>query len=207
MTQLRNGTAGTGRTGAPDGFRNSLVRRELHNSRAAASVVAAFALAALCLYVLLETVLKALGHPSWLLDPADFATWLHRLPGNASPLVLGASGTLLLLAGLYFFLQGVLPGRLHRHLLPSSRGIVVVDNQVIAAALARRARAAANVGREQVLVIISRSLIQVQLRPTSGIPVNAADVQAAVEDELLRTGIDPVPPVRVRVSSSGVVGQ
>ncbi|MFD1212258.1 hypothetical protein ACFQ36_09420 [Arthrobacter sp. GCM10027362] len=207
MTQLRDSAAGTGRPEPPDDFRRRLARRELHSSRAAASLIAAFALAVLCLYVLLEVVLAAIGQPPWLLDPKGFAGWLHRLPGNVSPLILATSGILLLLAGLYFFLQGVLPGRLHRHLLPSRRGVVVVDDEVIAAALARRARMAANVTREQVLVIISRTMVQVQVRPTSGRPVSGQAIQAAVEDELLRTGIDPVPPVRVKVSSSGVVGQ
>jgi hypothetical protein len=210
VTQLRDGTAGAPGTEVPPArgsFRDSLARRELHSSRAAASIIAAFLLAVLCLYVLLEVLLEAIGQPSWLLDPQDFAAWLHQLPGNVSPLILGASGTLLLLAGLVFFLQGVLPGRLHRHLLPHSRGIVVVDDEVIAAALARRARLAANVTREQVLVTISRSRVEVQLRPTSGRPVSEPAIQAGVQDELLGTGIEPVPLVTVRVSSSGVVGQ
>lgn len=208
MTQVKDGTAdAAGQPRDRDAFHESLVRRELHNSRAAASIAAAFLFAALGLYALLEVVLKALGEPPWLVEAEGLAAWLHRLPDLASPLVLGASGALVLLAGLLFFLQGVLPGRLHRHLLPNSRGIVVVDDEVIAAALARRARAAANVSREQVLATVSRTLVEVQLRPTSGMPVSAEAVQAAVEDELLRTGLDPVPQVRVRVSSSGVVGQ
>ncbi|MCG2624587.1 hypothetical protein LVY72_22100 [Arthrobacter sp. I2-34] len=200
MTQLRDDTA-------RDSLRAGLVRREMHSSRAPASLILAFLLAALCLYVLLEVLLEAIGQPPWLLDPRGFAAWLNQLPDNASPLVLGASGTLILLAGLVFFLQGVLPGRLHRHLLPSRRGIVVVDDEVIAAALARRARLAANVTREQVLVTVTRSTVEVQLRPTSGRPVSEVAIQAAVEDELARTGIEPVPLVTVRVSASGVVGQ
>ncbi|NKX51612.1 hypothetical protein HER39_13760, partial [Arthrobacter deserti] len=115
MTQLRDGAsgaAGTAVPAAPDAFRESLIRRELHSSRAVASIIAAFLLAALCLYLLLEVVLRAIGQPPWLLDHGGFAAWLHQLPGNVSPLILGTSGLLVLLAGLFFFLQAVLPGRL-----------------------------------------------------------------------------------------------
>jgi hypothetical protein len=192
---------------APERFRDRITARELHSSRAAASIVAAVLVGGLCLVVLLEALLKAVGQPYWLVDPRDAAAWVHQLPGNVQPLILGTSGLLLLFVGLVFFLKAVLPGRLHRHRIPSRRGIVVADSEVIASSLARRARTAANVSREQVLVTVSRNLVEVQLRPTSGMPVDEALVQGVVEDELLRTRIEPMPEVRVHVSSSGVVGQ
>ncbi|EMY33714.1 hypothetical protein D477_013345 [Arthrobacter crystallopoietes BAB-32] len=192
---------------ASDRFRDSLAARELHSSRAAASIVAAVLVAGACLFVLLEALLKAIGQRAWLVDPRDAAAWVHQLPGSVPPLILGTAGLLILLAGLLFLLKALLPGRLHRHAIPARRGIVVVDDEVIASSLARRARTAANVSREQVLVAVSRNLVEVQLRPTSGTPVDEALIQGVVEDELLRTRIEPMPQVRVQVSSSGVVGQ
>ncbi|MGW6171887.1 hypothetical protein ACWF5H_00180 [Arthrobacter sp. NPDC055138] len=184
-----------------------LANRELRSSRATASVIAAVLIALAGLYLLLEAALKAIGQPSWLADPEEMAGWLNQLPGNVAPAVLAASGALILLLGLFFFLQGVLPGHLHRHRIPGRRGVVVVDDEVLASSLARRARTEAQVTREQVLVVVSRSLVDVRLRPTSGIPVNADAIQLAVEDEVRRARISPVPQVRVFVSSSGVVGQ
>jgi hypothetical protein len=184
-----------------------LANRELRSSRATASVIAAAVVGLAGLYLLLESALKAIGQQPWLAMPEEIASWLHQLPGNVAPAVLGASGALILLLGLFFFLQGVLPGHLHRHRIPSRRGVVVVDDEVLAASLARRARIEAEVAREQVLVLVSRGLVEVRLRPTSGIPVDADAIQLAVEDEVRRSQISPVPQVRVFVSSSGVVGQ
>ena len=184
-----------------------LAGRELRSSRAIAAVIAAVLVGLACLYLLLEAALKAIGQRPWLATPEEMAGWIHQLPGNVAPTVLGASGALILFLGLLFFLQGVLPGHLHRHRIPGRRGVVVVDDEVIAASLARRARIEAQVTREQVLVVVSRGLVDVRLRPTSGQPVDADAVQAAVEDEVRRARISPIPQVRVFVSSSGVVGQ
>nr|WP_231713400.1 DUF6286 domain-containing protein [Arthrobacter sp. zg-Y769] len=111
------------------------------------------------------------------------------------------------LAGLLFFLPAVLPGRRARYALPNPRAAVVVDGEVLAASLARCARMRADVTPQQVLVTVGRTLVEVQIRPTSGTPVDADAVRGAVEDELLLTKLDPQPAVRVRVAEAGVIGQ
>jgi hypothetical protein len=58
-----------------------------------------------------------------------------------------------------------------------------------------------------VMVTVGRRTAEVQVRPTSGVPVDAAGVQAAVEEDLRNASVEPVPVVRVRVASSGVIGQ
>ena len=121
--------------------------------------------------------------------------------------MLAAAGALIFLVGLFFFLAAVLPGRRARLNIPNERAAVVVDAEVLASSLARRARVAAGVAPEQVLVTIGRRLVDVQVRPTSGIPVNEAAVREAVEDELRLTAVDPVPEVHVIVAQSGVIGQ
>ena len=156
---------------------------------------------------MLEAALKALGQDPWLLGPEAAAGWVGSLPDGASSTVLAAAGALILLVGLFFFLAAVLPGRKARLSIPNERAAVVVDAEVLASSLARRARVAAGVTPEQVLVTIGRRLVEVQVRPTSGIPVNEQSVQAAVEDELRRSAVDPVPEVRLAVAQSGVIGQ
>ena len=184
-----------------------IVRRETHASRAAASVVAVVLGILFCLYVLLEATLQILGQEPWLTDPAALGAWLSGLPANTDPAVLGLSGLLILLVGLVFFLQAVLPGRRPRYALPNPRAAVVVDAEVLAASLARCARLTAGVTAEQVLVIVGRTRVDVRIRPTSGIPVNPETVRAAVADELELTGLEPLPEVRVQVSPRGVIGQ
>jgi hypothetical protein len=83
---------------------------------------------------------------------------------------------------------------------------VVVDDEVIASALARSARLAANVMPEQVMVVVSQRQVVVSVRPTSGVPVDETSVLAAVQEELREMAPVPLPEVRVNVSTSGVIG-
>lgn len=184
-----------------------ILTRETHSARIPAAVTAAVLGLLFFLYVLLESVLQALGQEAWLIDPPTFGRWLAGLPAKADPLILGLSGGLIFLAGLVFFLQGVLPGRRARYALPNPRAAVVVDGEVLAASLARCARARAGVTPQQVLVTVGRTAVDVQIRPTSGTPVDPDAVRTAVEEELQLTKLDPQPAVRVQIAQTGVIGQ
>ena len=193
--------AGTGIDG-----RERLLKRETHSSRATASIIAAVLVIALCVYALLETAVRAVGQPPWLVDPQTAAEQVVALPNGVPPLLLGVTGALLAMAGLFFVLNAVLPGRRARHVLRDRRAAVVVDDEVIASALARRARLAANVSQEQVMVTVSRQQVEVNVRPTSGVPLSRDAVLAAVQGELRELGLSPTPEVRINVASAGVVG-
>lgn len=193
---LGSGAAGMGR----------IVKRETHTSRAVVSVIAAGLVMAVFGYALLETGVRAIGQPPWLVDPQTAAERVVALPAGIPPLLLGVTGAVIAMAGLFFFLNAVLPGRRARHLLPDRRAAVVVDDEVIAAALARRARLAANVAKEQVMVVVSRNRITVNVRPTSGVPLRPDAVLDAVRREVEEMGPWPMPDVRIQVSTAGVVG-
>lgn len=193
--------AGTGAAGM-----DWILKRETRSSRAVPAVIAAVLVIVLCGYALLETAVRAIGQPPWLVDPETAAEQIVALPSGIPPLLLGSLGAVLVMVGLYFFLNAVLPGRRARHLLQDRRAAVVVDDQVIASALARRARLAANVTQEQVMVTVSRNHVIVSVRPTSGVPLQAETVLAAVQEELREMGPSPMPDVRVNVASAGVIG-
>ena len=199
------GIADSGTAGQDPGIR-TILRRETRSSRGVAAGVAAIFVIAVCVYGLLESALRAIGQPPWLIDPQTAAERLVDLPAGISPLLLGATGAVLAMFGLVFLLNAVLPGRRARHLLEDRRVGVVVDDEVIASSLARRARAAANVTQEQVMVVVSQRLVVVNVRPTSGVPVREEAVQSAVEDELRAMAPSPMPDIRVNVAVSGVVG-
>lgn len=192
--------------GTPAPGMAKVLARETSSSRAAASVIAAILVIGLCGYALLETAVRAVGQPPWLIDPQTAAERVTELPAGVPPLLLGVTGAVLLAAGLFFFLNAVLPGRRARHVLSDPRAGVVVDDEVIASALARRARLAANVTQEQVMVVVSRRQVLVNVRPTSGVPLRGADIRAAVEAELTDMALTPRPEVRVNLASSGVIG-
>lgn len=183
-----------------------ILKRETSSSRAVASVIAAVLVIVLCVYALLETAVRAIGQPPWLVDPQTAAENIVALPDGVPPLLLGVIGAVLVMVGVFFFLNAVLPGRRARHLLRDRRAAVVVDDEVIASALARRARLAANVTQEQVTVIVSRNRVLVNVRPTSGIPLSPDAVLAAVRGELEEMGPSPMPEVRINVASAGVIG-
>ena len=56
------------------------------------------------------------------------------------------------------------------------------------------------------MVVVSRHQVVVNVRPTSGVPLEEAAVLAAVEDELGEMALVPAPEVRVNLSSTGVIG-
>lgn len=185
-----------------------VVYRETHSPRAAAATVAAVLVIGLAAYGLLESGVHAIGQPAWLIEPQLAAERIVALPAGLPPLLLGASGAVVAMVGLFFLLNAVLPGRRARHVL-NGRGTlsaVVVDDEVIASALARSARAAANVTPEQVMVVVSQRLVIVNVRPTSGVPVAENAVLSAVQDELSAMSLVPTPEIRVNISAAGVIG-
>lgn len=182
-------------------------RRQTHSARSFASVVAAVLVAVICLYFMFEAALKSIGQEAWIKSPGQWWSWAATLPGEANPGLVGAGSLVLLLLGLFFVLQGLLPGRKARRAIENDRAVVIIDHEVLASTLARRARTEANVSPEQVMVAVAHSHVNVQIRPTSGIPVDADAIRAAVADELTENLIDPVPPVTVHIADTGVVGQ
>jgi hypothetical protein len=187
-----------------------VVYRETHSPRAVVSVVAAALVLVLAAYGVLESGVHAVGQPAWLIEPQVAAQRIVDLPAGTSPLLLAAIGGVLAMVGLIFLLSGILPGKRARHLLAGGReeGLpaVVVDDEVIASSLARRARLAANVTPEQVMVIVSQRQVLVNVRPTSGVPVDQDRVLEAVRDELDQMLLEPAPVPRVNVTPSGVIG-
>lgn len=183
-----------------------VLHRETHSSRAAAAGLAAALVILLCLYALLEAAVRAIGQPPWLIDPQTAAERIVSLPGGMPPLLLGVMGAVTAAAGLFFFLSAVLPGRRARHLLDDPHIAVVVDDEVIASALARRTRLAANVTQEQVMVVVSQRQAVVNVRPTSGVPVSENAIREAVEDELRSMAPTPMPQVTINLATSGVIG-
>ncbi|MBG6084895.1 hypothetical protein [Zhihengliuella flava] len=187
--------------------RTFIERRHTHSARSFASIVAAALVALVCLYFMFEAALKSIGQDVWLKSPGQWWQWFAALPEGANVPLVALGSVVILLLGLFFLLQGILPGRKARRAIANDRAVVVIDHEVLAATLARRARTEANVSPEQVVVVVGHAVVDVQVRPTSGIRINADAVSAAVRDELARNLIDPAPPVTVRIADTGVVGQ
>lgn len=181
--------------------------RELTSGRSPAVLTGAIIVILVCLYALFEAALRALGQEPMVAAPETWWSWISSMPGTTEPAALALLGLGVGLIGLVLLSHGLRRGRRARHSLACEDAILIVDDQVLAAGLARRARSAAGVGPGQALVTVHRERVEVQLSPTSGSPIDPASVAAAIEDELRANLVEPQPQVHIRVSSSGVIGQ
>jgi len=176
-----------------------VVRRETHSPRTVAMFVAVILLILALAYIGLEIVLSLLAQPALLLGPAAAAGWLVGLP-TAQPAGLVIAGSVVLaIIGLVFLWLAVTPGRLSRHTVDAGDRAVVVDNGVIASALAQHLSEETGLARDDITVGVGHRSVDVTVRPGVGIPVDKAAVQAAAEAELETYRLTRSVRTRVRI--------
>ncbi|MCX8453511.1 hypothetical protein [Paenarthrobacter ureafaciens] len=184
-----------------------LVRRETHSSRAVPSIVVASLLMVASLWLALESVLWLLKDQPLLASPAEMFRWVIELPANTTPTGLVASGAGLGILALVLFGLAFGRGRRQRRTLVSQRAAVVVDHEVIAAAVSRKVRRAAGLAPGQVTTTVGGRSVRVQVRPTSGEPLVPADIQSTVDGELAAYALDRPVRSSVNILNEGAVGQ
>lgn len=161
-----------------------VVRRETHSPRTVAVFVAVIVLILALAYIGLEIVLYLAAQPALLAGPVAGWGWLVGLP-TAQPAGLVIAGSAVLaLIGLVFIWLAVMPGRLSKHTLEAGGRAVVVDNGVIASALAQHLSEEIGIARENITVGVGHRSVDVTVRPGAGIPLDKNEVQAAAEAEL-----------------------
>lgn len=182
-----------------------ILRRETHSSRSGATVVVLVVLALVAAYVGVEAVYAALGRKPLLFSPLDVLGSLLTAATTQGGLVI-AAGIVTGLLGLVLLVIALTPGRRGRHTLDDPRLAVVVDDQVVAASLARTTRVAAALAPGQVSAWVSRREARVTITPASGALADIEAVQAAASDELAAVGYRPAVTADVRVTRSGKLG-
>ncbi|MEV4736050.1 MULTISPECIES: DUF6286 domain-containing protein [unclassified Microbacterium] len=176
-----------------------VVRRETHSPRTVAMFIAVILLILALAYIGLEIVLSLLAQPALLLGPAAAAGWLVRLP-TAQPIGLVIAGSVVLaVIGLVFLWLAVTPGRLSRHTIDAGDRAVVIDNGVIASALAQHLAEETGLAREDITVGVGHRSVDVTVRPGVGIPVDKAAVQSAAEAEIETYRLTRSVRTRVRI--------
>jgi hypothetical protein len=183
-----------------------IIRRETHSPRTVTTIVLAVVIALACVYAGTELVLRMLGQPSLLVTPEAALDWVAALPTLQPLSAISAGGIVLALIGLLLMLHAIRSGRLARHQMVHEGRAVIVDNGVLASSIARTVALVAGIPQSQALVSVSHRRVIVDVTPTSGIPVDEAEIRAAVADEI--ASYDLRPPVRhtVRINSTGAVG-
>ena len=176
-----------------------VVRRETHSPRTVAMFVAVILLVLALAYIGLEIVLSLAAQPALLLGPAAAGGWLVGLP-TAQPAGLVIAGSVVLaLIGFIFVVLALTPGRLSKHTLESGDRAVVVDNGVIASALAQHLSEETGLARESITVGVGHRSVDVTVRPGVGIPLDKNEVQSAAEAELQTYRLTRGVRTRVRI--------
>lgn len=182
-----------------------ITRRETHSPRSTLAIALAVIVILACLFAGTEIVLALASQPPLLATPRTVVDFLVDVPQYSATTVI-AVGVLAAIVGLVLVIAAILPGRTARHVVATDRSAAIVDNEVIASALARHAALAGNVDPDSVRVSVSHREAVVRVTPVSGLPVDRASVIAAVDRQLHGYGLRRSIRSTVVVSQSGKVG-
>lgn len=172
-----------------------VARRETHSPRTIATVVVLALVALAAIYAGVEIVLHLLGAGPLLVAPGAALMWLQEPPDQHRGLVV-AGGLLAVVAGMVLAWLALSPGRRPRHELGSSSYAVIVDNGVIASAVAERVRRELDLSKGAVVVSVGHRSADITVRPEPGQPIDRRQVRTVAESEL--TGYELSPRVKVR---------
>lgn len=179
-------------------------RRSTHSSRALITVIALLLFMAAAIFLVVERIIQLSGYRA-IFAPRD-VVWvmtegIHTFPdwtvwvASAVAIVLG-----LLLLG-----KAVASGWLKRHALLDNRLSIVADDAVIASGMSRRIRRHAQLQRGQVRTRVERKRITVKVTPTSGLPLDLADLMNVANEEVTAYQPKPRLKVRVQIAPQGVI--
>lgn len=181
-------------------------RRETHSPRSVAAIALAVVLILMFAWLAVEVILGMVDRPPLVVAPGAMATALVEVTSLRTAVLIGA-GLVLALLGVFLVALALTPGRRARHLIGSTHTVTVVDDEVIASALARRAASAADISPDQAHVTVSHRRADVRLTPTSGFPIDRTVVLDVVTDELDSYELEPVMRTpRLSVTAQGTVG-
>lgn len=181
-------------------------RRETHSPRSVAAIALAVVLILTFAWLAVEVILSMVDRSPLVAAPSAMATALVEVTSLPTAVLIGA-GVVLALLGVVLVALALAPGRRARHLIESTHSVTVVDDEVIASALARRAASAADIDPDQVRVTVSHRRADVRLTPTSGFPIDRTAVLGVVTDELDSYALEPaVRTPRLSVTAQGTVG-
>lgn len=182
-----------------------ILRRETHSSRSAATIVVLIALLVVSAWVGIESVYAGLGMRALLFSPVDVLRTLVTAASSQAAIVI-AAGIVCAIVGVILVIVGITAGRRGRHTVDDPRVAVVIDDQVIAAALARRSRVAAALAPGQVNAWVSKRSARITVTPATGTKADDRAVLEAAREHLLETSYTPPITADVRVADAGRIG-
>lgn len=179
-----------------------VVRRETHSPRTVMTVIVLVLIATAAVYSGIEIVLHLLGARPMLVSPGAALAWAESLPGAEPRAAIVAAAAGVAVVGVILLWLAVAPGRRPKHALGVSTHAVVVDNAVVASAVAERVRRELDLPKAAVVVGIGHHSADVTVRPEPGQVIDRARVRSIAETELDGYTASPRLKVRARVQQS-----
>lgn len=177
----------------------TVVRRETHSPRTVAMLVVVVLLLLALAYAAVEIILSLIGRPALLVSPGEALNAVVAAPTALMPAAFIVGGVVLAVLGLIVLVLALKPGRLSRHEMEWGERAVVVDNGVVASALAQHLSNESGIARDDIVVGVAHRSVDVTVRPPVGIPVDEAQLRRIVDDEVAAYKLTPAVRTHLRV--------
>ena len=182
-----------------DAVLRTVVRRETHSPRTVAMIVVAVLLLLVLAYAAVEIILNLVGQPALLVAPGEALNAVVAAPTALLPVAFIVGGIVLALVGVLVLVLALKPGRLSRHEMAWGERAVVVDNGVVASALAQHLSNESGIARDDIVVGVAHRTVDVTVRPPVGIPVDEAQLRRIVDEEISTYKLSPAVRTHLRV--------
>ncbi len=177
----------------------TVVRRETHSPRTVAMLVVVVLLLLALAYAAVEIILNLTGAQPLLVSPGEALNAVVAAPTALMPVAFIVGGVVLAILGLIVLVLALKPGRLSRHEMEWGERAVVVDNGVVASALAQHLSNESGIARDDIVVGVAHRAVDVTVRPPVGIPVDEAQLRRIVDEEVAAYKLTPAVRTHLRV--------
>ncbi|PNW08913.1 DNA/RNA endonuclease G [Microbacterium testaceum] len=177
----------------------TVVRRETHSPRTVAMLVVVVLLLLVLAYAAVEIILDLAGAQPLLVSPGEALNAVVAAPTALMPAAFIGGGVVLVIVGLIVLVLALKPGRLSRHEMSWGERAVVVDNGVVASALAQHLSNESGIARDDIVVGVAHRSVDVTVRPPVGIPVDEAQLSRIVDEEVTSYKLSPAVRTHLRV--------
>lgn len=186
-----------------DSIYRRIARRETHSPRSVLAITLAVLVILVAAWFGTEIMLSLLGQPALLVAPTDAEQSIITVA--ALPVgVLLTAGIIVAVIGLILLIAALTAGRRARHVIQTDRAVTVIDNRVIASALARHASYAGNTSPDNTRVDVTHRRAVVHITPTSGTTADKAAIKAAVDKQLDSFGVRPALRSKISIRTGKV---
>ncbi|SDO35898.1 hypothetical protein SAMN04487848_0566 [Microbacterium sp. ru370.1] len=182
-----------------DAVLRTVVRRETHSPRTVAMLVVVALLLLALAYAAVEIILALTGAQPLLVSPGEALNAVVAAPTALMPVAFIVGGVVLAILGLVVLVIALKPGRLSRHEMEWGERAVVVDNGVVASALAQHLSNESGIARDDIVVGVAHRAVDVTVRPPVGIPVDEAQLRRIVDEEVAAYKLTPAVRTHLRV--------